>query len=117
MIFSLVIYVYMSYFIDFSTGCSVFNLSRYSDYEVAEIADITFHTHDTSVCLLACFDIDSCKVAVFDKAEDTCQLFTTRGVTDLTRNQNDNSDIYYRTCQGAICFQKTPLNWYYILSI
>ena len=85
--------------------CPVFQLDEYEDWAVNETADITFYTVDRAVCLIACFDLAHCNVAVYEKNEDKCQLFTTRGVEDITlsRYLHADSDIYYRTCKGTIC--------------
>ena len=79
----------------------MFSLGRYYEREVTQTADITFYAQDTSKCLLACFDLDSCKVAVYDSNYDQCQIFTTQGIADLTKNENERSDVYYRTCECA----------------
>ena len=79
----------------------MFRLQVENDNRVIETADITFYTSDISVCLLACFDFALCEVAVYSRYEDSCQLFTTRGLADLTRTVDDKFDVFYRSCQGA----------------
>jgi len=85
-----------------SPGCPMFQLQNHSDKGVTDTADITFYTLNISVCLVACFDYDLCKVAVYEEANDICQIFTTRSIQDLTLTNNTFSDVYYRTCQGTL---------------
>jgi len=80
----------------------MFQLQNHSDKGVTEAADIAFYTLSVSVCLMACFDYDLCQVAVYEEVNDTCQIFTTRSIQNLTLTNNTFSDVYYRTCKGTL---------------
>jgi len=87
-------------------GCPVFQLHRERNVEINETADLTFFTWSSRTCLLACFDFAPCEVAAYDRNEEKCQLFTTRGITDLNRITKSDSDVYFRICQGCAFLSK-----------
>jgi len=96
----------MNFLFNAIVGCRTVSLNMASSGLLAQVpaipADIEFYTLETAECLRACFERQNCHVVVFMDSSNICKLFLNVGLTNLTLQDEQWSQLYTIKCIGKM---------------